>query len=107
MPLQAHDEAHANAEYLPRALFVLYVEMIAYKHASKRKFDVRINGNVEDAKAMALNAADNKEEEEEKDERDEEEHGRKSKKSRHRQKSIAATRTTGLKKLTATHPMRY
>ncbi|CAN7984854.1 unnamed protein product, partial [Ixodes hexagonus] len=52
LPLQTHQLEHAHAEYLPRPLYVLYVQTSAYREAYGKSFDVSIEGNVEESKAL-------------------------------------------------------
>ncbi len=107
IPLQANDSTHALAQYLPRPLYVLYVQTISYRHATKANFNVRIIGNVEDVKLFELNAKE--EEEEDNEEQDDEELRRKSKKSRHRksvsQAATVSAKTSGFNKLVSSHPL--
>lgn len=52
LPLQTHQLEHAHAEYLPQPLYVLYVQTSAYREAYGKSFDVSIEGNVEESKAL-------------------------------------------------------
>ncbi|KAL1442742.1 hypothetical protein MTO96_046267, partial [Rhipicephalus appendiculatus] len=52
LPLQAHQGEHANAQYLSRPLYVLYVQAAAYQHAYGDCFEVGMEGSVEESKAL-------------------------------------------------------
>ncbi|XP_054167146.1 THO complex subunit 5 homolog B-like [Oppia nitens] len=104
LPLQVSDVTHAMAQYLSRPLYVLYVQLISYKHATRSKFSVKINGTIDDVKTFELNTKAEEEEENEEQE-DEEVSTRRSKKSRHRKSISHSNKTSLLNKLIACHPL--
>ena len=51
MPLDAKKLQHESAGYLPRPLYVLFVQSSAYWEACDPNMEVRIHGDIEAAKA--------------------------------------------------------
>ncbi|RWS14647.1 THO complex subunit 5-like protein [Dinothrombium tinctorium] len=98
LPLQSTDIRHANAEYLPRALYIIYVNACAAKEACDLKLNVEIEGNVDEAKNLQEDISI---EDEEANDSDAEE-GRRTK--RHR-KSMSDKKDAALKKLISSHPL--
>ncbi|XP_037502947.2 THO complex subunit 5 homolog, partial [Rhipicephalus sanguineus] len=62
LPLQAHQGEHANAQYLSRPLYVLYVQAAAYQHAYGDCFEVGMEGSVEESKALLETTQEKQEE---------------------------------------------
>ncbi|XP_067124081.1 THO complex subunit 5 homolog [Centruroides vittatus] len=56
IPLQATQLQHKSAEFLPRPLYVLYVQACAYKEACDQNLHINIEGNVEEAKTFQTQA---------------------------------------------------
>ncbi|OTF77468.1 hypothetical protein BLA29_001030 [Euroglyphus maynei] len=111
VPLQVYETSNILTSFLPQPLYVLYIQLRAYKSAFDLDYEVSIQGSAEEAQEfeskqknesnlLSLVNSLQKETDEEngfqfEDEEDESEHRKKSKKSRyHSQRHVAEQSTT-------------
>ncbi|XP_013791865.2 THO complex subunit 5 homolog [Limulus polyphemus] len=62
IPLQATQLHHKGTELLSRPLYVLYVQAFAYKEVYDKQLEVKMEGNVEEARALQTTTQENTEE---------------------------------------------
>ncbi|XP_042907159.1 THO complex subunit 5 homolog [Parasteatoda tepidariorum] len=70
MPFFAKQKMHVAAKYLPRPLYVLYVQANAYLDYSGKKIKITVEGNIDDVKALQLKRDELSEESGESDQED-------------------------------------
>lgn len=100
LPLQAHQGEHANAQYLSRPLYVLYVQAAAYQHAYGDCFEVAMEGSVEESKALLETTQEKQEEYSGESDQEESNAGK-----RHRRLTRSGTGLSSLAKCLQKHPL--
>lgn len=100
LPLQAHQGEHANAQYLARPLYVLYVQSAAYQHAYGDCFEVGMEGSVEESKALLETTQEKQEEDSGESDQEESNAGK-----RHRRLTRSGTGLSSVAKCLQKHPL--
>ncbi|KAH7957380.1 hypothetical protein HPB52_018339 [Rhipicephalus sanguineus] len=100
LPLQAHQGEHANAQYLSRPLYVLYVQAAAYQHAYGDCFEVGMEGSVEESKALLETTQEKQEEDSGESDQEESNKGK-----RHRRLTRSGTGLSSVAKCLQKHPL--
>uniref|UniRef100_A0A131YWK8 THO complex subunit 5 n=2 Tax=Rhipicephalus TaxID=426455 RepID=A0A131YWK8_RHIAP len=100
LPLQAHQGEHANAQYLSRPLYVLYVQAAAYQHAYGDCFEVGMEGSVEESKALLETTQEKQEEDSGESDQEESNAGK-----RHRRLTRSGTGLSSVAKCLQKHPL--
>nr|XP_054929658.1 THO complex subunit 5 homolog isoform X1 [Dermacentor andersoni] len=100
LPLQARQGEHANAQYLARPLYMLYVQATAYQHAYGDCFEVGMEGSVEESKALLEMTQENREEDSGESDQEESNAGK-----RHRRLTRSGTGTSNVAKCLQKHPL--